>query len=256
MSGGGESLQKALDEAVAPSDVIKADAPFARSKAEEFGEGAAAIVVPQAVKVGAFSRKDVGAAYRTAKKMLSAAYLDRVTLLGGKPAAFARLLDPEQRKDLLKNLDHKNQKKNSRGEVASFAKGQAELVGDVIKVQGKMSAKPRKGDDGGPELRVTYEYRFVYAVRKPGTGLIARVMAYDKGAYDFWRDAPGGSLRHWWMGSDDRWQAGVECEPDDGFIWPTYPGAAPTGVQPSGPVQDAYAYGKSTDEDCSSVGDI
>ncbi|RBQ20425.1 hypothetical protein DP939_11630 [Spongiactinospora rosea] len=252
----GESLQKALDKAVPPEYTITAEAPFAGSKAETFGDGAAAIVPPEAVKAGAFSRKDVAVAYRTAKKMLVAAYLDRVTLQGGKPQAFARLLGPEQRKDFLKNLDHKDQNKNSRGEVASFAKGQAELVGDVIKVQGKMSAKPRKGDDGGAELRVTYEYRFVYAVRKPGTGMITRVMAYDKGAYDFWRDAPGGPLQHWWMGSDERWQAGVECEPDDGFIRPTYPDAAPTGVQPSGPVQDAYGEGESSDEDCGSVGDI
>lgn len=183
-------VRNALDELEKPA-VITADAPFAGSPAEKFGDGADAIVIPPAKRVGRFSARDVTHAYRVTKKILVAAYLDRPTLMGGKPVAYARALDPEQRKTFLRLLDHKNQDKNSRSWVVSFGRGEAELVGDVIKVKGSMAARQGKDENGDPELWVEYTYRFVYAVRKPGTDKITRVMAYDKARTEFWRDSPG-----------------------------------------------------------------
>ncbi|MDF5755918.1 hypothetical protein [Spongiactinospora sp. TRM90649] len=246
----GEDLRRSLDLRADPGR-IRAEAPFAGSKAEKFGDGAAAIVPPKAAKTGVFSRKDVAAAYQTTKKVLVGAYLDRATLLGGKPSAYAMALMPEQRKDFLKFLDHKDVKKDTRSSVLTFGKGEAELVGDVIKVEGKMSAAPRKDEDGLPELRVTYAYRFVYAVRKPGTDQIVRVMAYDKGMVDFWRDTPGGPLRHWIMGSDQSWYAGVKCT-DDRFLHPAYANEGGG----SGLVQDAYNDDSEAAGDCGSVDEI
>lgn len=249
----GEDIRQELSK----PDAIPADAPFAGSPAEKFGHGATAIVAPDPKPKGRFSAEDVAYAYRITKKILASAYLHKPTLMGGKPTAFARALDPEQRKIFLKGLDHKNQKKNTRGWVASFAPGEAELVGDVIKVDGSMSARQGKDQNGDPELWVNFEYRFVYAVRKPGTDKITRVMAYDKGQMEFWRDAPGQRLRHWVGDSTDSWVAGVECRWDDGFLYPSYPGEADAGESGKGPVQDPYADSTPMGEqECANVSDI
>jgi len=250
-------VDNALDELKKPA-VITADAPFAGSPAEKFGDGADAIELPQAERVGRFSARDVAYAYRVTKRILTAAYLDRPTLEGGRPVAYARLLDPEQRKEFLKGLDHKDPEKNTRGWVASFAKGKAELVGDVIKVNGTMSARPGKDEDGNPELWVDFPYRFVYAVRKPGTDKITRVMAYDKGRIQFWRDAPGERLRHWVASSEEAWTVGVQCGTDDGFLHPVYPGEEEAGTGPTGPTMDPFAdqTGSDPGNDCQNAAEI
>ncbi|WP_283134839.1 hypothetical protein [Rhizohabitans arisaemae] len=232
-------------------------APFAGSPSEKFGNGADAIVIPKAKAVGRYTAKDVAYAYTLTKKILTAAYLDRVTLLDGKPDTFKKLLDPNQRKNFLRDLDSKDPEKNTRGWVASFSPGTAELVGDVIKVQGKLSAAPGKDENGEPELHVKFDYRFVYAVRKPGTDKITRVMYYDRAKVSFWRNAPREPLKHWIEGSDESWSAGVECT-DDGFLHPSYPGEASKGTKPSGPAEDPYAEstGSADDDGCGTVDDI
>jgi hypothetical protein len=220
--------------------VIKADAPFAGSSAEKFGDGPDAIVPPRATRVGRYSARDVAYAYRVTKRILVAAYLDRPTLLGGKPVAYASALDPDQRKDFLKRLDHKDPDENSRSWVTSFAKGEAELVGDVIKVKGAMSAKEGKDKDGNPELQIDFAYRFVYAVRKPGTDVITRVMTYDKARVSFWRESPGARLRHWLGDSEEAWTAGIQCI-WDGYVHPLYPGMEDKGALAQGPTEDPFA---------------
>src|SRR5690606_16000709 len=161
----GIGVERTLGELQKPA-VITEDNPFAGSPAEKFGNGADAIAIPRARRVGQFWARDVDYAYCVTEKMLMAGYLDRRTLLARKPGAYARALDPEQRKTFLKLLDHEDQEKNSRSWVVSFAKGEAELVGDIIKVKGSMRARQGKDDEGNPELWIEYAFRFVYAVRK------------------------------------------------------------------------------------------
>ncbi|MFC4061136.1 hypothetical protein ACFOWE_22780 [Planomonospora corallina] len=232
-----EELGKAAGEAAADPAVITEDAPFRGSPSERFADGIAGVEIPEAKAVGRFSAKDVRSAYQVSRRLLEAAYLDEKSLLGGKPEAYARLLDPEQRTFFLKNLDHKDVKKDTRGWVFSFAPGTTELVGDVVKVQGKLSAAPGRDKDVGEMLVVTYEARFVYAVRPAGKkGPIVRVMAYTNARHEFWRDEPGGRLRHWEGDEIDRWSAGTECGSPDAFHRPSfrYEGG-------DGPAQDAYS---------------
>ncbi|GIH85117.1 hypothetical protein Pro02_35250 [Planobispora rosea] len=222
---------------MADPTVIAADAPFRGSPSEKFADGASGIVIPEAGAVGSFSAKDVRAAMETSSRLLQAAYLDRQTLLGGKPDAYAALLDPEQRKTFLKDLDHKDPKKDTRGWVNSFAPGTTELVGDVIKVQGKLSPAAAKDADGNPELRVDYEARFVYAVRPAGRpGPIVRVMSYIKAHHLYWRDRPKGRLRNWDGETADAWSAGIRCDSTDAFLRPDFSLQG----EGDGPVTDAY----------------
>ncbi|MDH2430258.1 hypothetical protein [Sphaerisporangium sp. TRM90804] len=228
-------------EAVGDPSVITADKPFAGSPAEKFADGKAGMVIPQAARVGRFTAKEVSYAYRKTRNILAAAYLDRPTLLGGRAAAYARQLHPEQAKDFRAKLDRKDQSQNSRGWVMSFAKGKAELVGQVIKVRGTMSAAEGKDEEGRPELWVRFEYRFVYPVRKPGTSAIVRVMAYEKARVSFWRNPATGRLDPWHDDAEDKWTAGVECEPEDGFVYPAYPDSTSGGGRGTAPAEDPFA---------------
>ncbi|GGK63993.1 hypothetical protein Ppa06_19390 [Planomonospora parontospora subsp. parontospora] len=249
------TVGRAAEEAMADPAVITEDAPFKGSPSEGFAEGIAGIEVPEAEAVGRFPAKDVRAAYKVSRRLLEAAYLDEQSLLGGKPEAYARLLDPEQRKFFLKNLDHKDEKKDTRAWVFSFEPGTTELVGDAVKVKGRLSAAPGKDKEVGPLLVVTYEARFVYAVRPAGkTGPIVRVMAYTKSRHEFWRDEPGGRLRHWEGDSVDGWNAGVECDSPGRFHRPDFRSEGGG----DGPLQDAYADGEAPMEEgeCGSVEEI
>ncbi|MEV4243630.1 hypothetical protein AB0J63_09490 [Streptosporangium canum] len=226
-----------LGELTADQAVITASQPFRGSPAEKFTEGVDGIVVPEARPVKHFSARDVRSAFLTSRQMLKAAHLDRQTLLGGRPDAFAKQLDPHQRKAFLRDLDHKNQDKNTRAWVTSFAPGSAELVGDVVKVQGKLTAESGADEDDRPELWVNYEARFVYALRPAGKdGPIVRVMVFVKARHEFWRDEPGARLRNWDGDSTEFWSAGTECDSPDGFLRPDYTGEGGGG----GRVDDAY----------------
>ncbi|MFB9893263.1 hypothetical protein [Planobispora takensis] len=243
-----------LGELAGDPAVITAGAPFEGSPSEKFADGAAGIAVPEAEAVGKFSARDVRSALNTSSRLLQAAYLDRQTLLGGKPEAYAALLDPEQRKDFLKDLDHKDPKKDTRGWVTSFAPGTTELVGDVIKVQGRLEPAASKDADGNPELKVNYEARFVYAVRPAGKpGPIVRVMAYVKSHHLFWRDRPKGKLRNWDGEAENMWTAGVRCETPGAFLQPDF-----SQDGGSGPAEDAYSDkpAQAEEGECGSVEEI
>jgi hypothetical protein len=228
--------------------------PFAGSPAQRYANGAAGIVPPKAKAVRGFSAKDVATAYKRAKKLLVAAHLDRPTLAGGRPDAFIRQLDADQRKEFVKDLDSRDESKNTRVWVTSFAPGQAELVGDVIKVNGSMRAVSTKSylAEGGRELEIRYEYRLVYAVRKPGDpNKITRVLVHEKGVYSFYRffaeekgyfSIDGGTTSI----------AGAKCESTDGYVHPEY---EPTEVTEEEAV-DPYAANADPGGDCVPVSRI
>ncbi|WP_067177802.1 hypothetical protein [Microtetraspora niveoalba] len=215
----------AVRDVLADPAVIDPSRPFQGSPSESYADGADGIVIPEAAPVGRFPASDVEDAYRTSKRLLVAAHLDRQTLLGGAPEAFTALLDRRQRKHFLKHLDSKDRDKDTRGWVTSFAPGSVDLVGDVIKVKSGMSAEAGKDDQGRPELWVNYTFRAVYPVRPKGAdGPVTRVMAFVKARHEYWRNEPDGPLRHWDGDSVDMWSAGTECHSPDGFLRPDYVG--------------------------------
>lgn len=228
---------------VQQSDGPPAD-PFAGTPADHWANGAAGIVMPVAKPVGPFSAAQVAAEYVTTRKLLIAAGLDRQTLLGGAPTAFADLLAPRERAQFLAGLNTRGTSKigqalSTRTWVTSFAPGSADLIGSVFKVHGSMSAQAVH-ESGTIALAINVNYIFAYPIEPPGQPSDwMRVLAHQYGAVDFapWDD-PGGPLEAWYQGIDG--SAGGMCGINDGYIHPDYPSdrAVP---EPSGSAINPYS---------------
>jgi len=222
--------------------------PFSGTAADHWANGAAGIVPPAAKPVGDFTAKQVAAAYATARRLLIAANLDKQTLLGGPPTALAKLLTTRQRAQFLAGLDKTGVNKDgyplsTRKWVASFAPGSAQLIGNVIKVHGTMSART-VAESGTVVLAVEVNYLFVYAIEPPhDPSDWMRVVDHDYGSIDFARwdgsSAPGGALEPW--DQTIIGNAGIQCGTDDGYIHPEYPSDRSIDVRQSGPPISPYS---------------
>lgn len=228
-----------------PSSGPPAD-PFVGTAADHWADGAAGIVLRAAAPHGPFTASEVAAAYATARKLLIAQNLDRTTLLGGAPTAFADLLSPQQRAQFTAGLDKIGLDKHgeplsTRDWVASFAPGTTSLIGTVIKVTGTMSARSAM-DQGDTVLDIDVDYRFVYAVEPPHAPADwMRVVGQVNGYFEFSTlQDPGGALQPW-VASAVPAEAGIRCATTDGYIHPDYPSGPPLKVQPSGAPIDPYS---------------
>lgn len=223
--------------------------PFAGTPAENWANGAAGITIPAAHPVGTFSASQVAAAYAMTRKLLIAQNLDRATLLGGRPTAFANLLTAQERKDFLAGLNKTGLAKNgdqlsTRYWVASFAPGTTSLVGSVIKVHGTMSARTAS-EQGNKVLAIDINYRFVYVVQpqhRPQDWM--RIVGRLHGYVEFFNWAnPGGTLQPWVLYRPG--MAGGKCGMSDGYTHPDFPSdqSAPgqPSDQPSGTPIDPYS---------------
>jgi hypothetical protein len=221
--------------------------PFAGTPASTWADGAAGIVVPAAKPVGRFTTGQVAAAYQRTKKLLIAAHLNKPTLLGGAPTAFADLLSSQQRTQFLAGLNKQGENKaghplSTRTWVTSFAPGSAKLIGNVIKVRGTMSAKS-VAVSGTTVLEILVNYVFVYPIEPPGAPADwRRLVAHQYGNFAFanWPD-PSSPLQPW----DQTFilQAGSLCGSTDGYTHPNYPSEdRPTaGPTPSGQTVNPYS---------------
>lgn len=231
--------------------------PFTGTPADRWADGAAGIVTPTAGPVGGYTAAQVKYAYRITRELLIAGNLDRRTLLGGAPTAFADLLTSDQRKQFLGGLDKTGLDKqgepvSTREWVTSFAPGGTQLIGDVIKVHGTMRARAAKDSGGYKVLNVDVDYIFVYPIEPPHQATRwMRVVVQASGAVLFgnWAQAAT-SFEPWvqYIGSS----AGVLCGTTDGYIHPDYPGTAARGAgpSPSGTAVDPYAMGASGSSGC------
>ena len=234
-------IAPAVADAGPPAD------PFTGTPANTWANGAAGIVVPAAKPVGKFTAAQVKAAYQTTRKLLIAADLNKPTLLGGPPTAFADLLASQQRADFLGGLNKKGANQggyplSTRRWVVSFAPGSTRLIGSVVKVQGTMSAKS-VSDSGTTALAITVNYLFTYAIEPPGVPTDwMRFLAHQYGSFDFaqWDD-PGGRFEP----SDQTiiGHAGLRCGSTDGYLQPDYPSerASGAGGTQSGPALNPYS---------------
>ncbi|HUB41865.1 MAG TPA: hypothetical protein VMA72_23720 [Streptosporangiaceae bacterium] len=234
---------------VTPPPFTSAD-PFAGSPAVSFADGASGIVIPAAHRVGSYSAAQVRAAYVIVRKMLIASHLNASVLGGGKPTAFARLLTSTQRSQFERNLNRTGS--NSRGFqrstrtwVTSFAAGTTELVGNVIKVRGQMSAGVHRTGHVRA-LSIHADYLFVYPVQQEGGQPSTRMRIVDRAyltvLFAQWTD-PGGPLEPWFAG-DLGGPAGVLCGINDGFVHPAFPGGPQSPVRPSGTPINPYDLSK------------
>jgi hypothetical protein len=243
---------------VVPPDPLGPPAdPFTGTPADHWADGAAGIVPPAAKALGPYTRAQVKYAYQTTSKLLIAANLNKKTLLGGAPTAFADLLISPQRTTFLSGLNKAGLDKHgftvsTRAWVLSFLPGSAKLIGSVIKVHGSMYAKAVRNRDGSDELDVHVDYLFVYPIEPPGqSDKWMRVVAEDTWLVQFadwngaattfapWVDTGGGV-------------AGIVCGAKDGYQHPDYPVEVATqpAASPSGTAVDPYAIGHSSGGGC------
>ena len=224
--------------------------PFVGTPADHWADGSAGIVIRAAAPHGPFTASEVAAAYKTTRQLLIAQNLDHTTLLGGAPTAFADLLTAQQRTRFTAGLDKIGLAKqgyalSTRGWVASFAPGTTTLIGNVIKVNGTMSARAGV-DQGYTVLDIDVNYRFVYAVEPPHAPADwMRVVGQETGHFEFntFQD-PGGALQPWLSTSLS--EAGARCGTTDGYIHPDFPSGPPLKVQPSGAPINPYSMNNPT----------
>ena len=223
--------------------------PFAGTPADQWADGAAGIVIPAAKPVGPFSASQVAAAYAATKRLLIAETLDKQTLAGGAPTAFADLLTPSARSQFLSGLNVRGayrtgQSRSTRSYVESFAPGTAQLIGQVIKVKASMSAQAYR-ESGMLVLAINVTELATYPVERPGDpSAWMRVVADVYGYFSFahW-DNQSGPLQPW--DQTVIGNSGVQCPMTDGWVHPAYPSlqavpaSGPDGGNPYTPVSAA-----------------
>ncbi|MEV1176466.1 hypothetical protein [Nonomuraea sp. NPDC049784] len=217
--------------------------PFAGSPAEKYAEGVAGFVMPEAKALGGLSRKDVAKGLKRTRELLVAAYLDKKTLMGGKPSAFIKLVDPEFREWYLDEL--KKRKKKAPYYVLQFARGTAEFSTDVIKVYGRVKLGTFK-DHGRRGVELKLNHIVVYAVHRPGRpDTTIRLVAHPTGTVMMFRES--GRLVVW----PDGWKASrtpASCDTRDGFIHPEYEDSPRGTVAPTGAPIDPYELEEEDDQ--------
>jgi len=152
--------------AAAPSvapDTPTVEHPWAGSPAEAWPEGADAIALPQAEKVGVFGRDEVAEQLKHVKEYLVAADIDPNTLAGNTPQAALDLLDRQDRDAVEKALAHPTREDDPAGYFSRFNPRLAIPVTDRVKVQGLITFE----SDGDRGVLVHTDVVFVYALR-PG----------------------------------------------------------------------------------------
>lgn len=219
--------------------------PFAGSPAEKYAEGAAGFAMPEAKALGGLSEKDVAKGLKRTRELLTAAFLDRKTLLGGKPSAFTKLLDAEQR-DWFSEYAKKHKKKAAPF-VIQFAKGTAEFATDVIKVHGRVKLGTFR-DSGRRGVEVKLNHLVVYAVHRPGRpDTTIRVVAHPTGKVWLYREE--GRLVVWplsWGASSTP----ASCDTRDEFIHPVFEDSPRGTVAPTGAPIDPYELEEDDSEGC------
>jgi hypothetical protein len=236
--------------------------PFTGTPADHWADGAAGIVPPAAEPIGPYSKAQVQYADQTTRALLIAANLDKQTLLGGTPTAFADLLTTPQKAWFMAGLDKKGVDKqgddlSTRVWVMSLFPGSSQLIGSVIKVHGSMYAKAIRHSDGTYELDVFVDYLFVYPIEPPHQpDQWMRVVSEVGWTVAFGNWAGASSTFAPWLADNgaDSALSGVDCGTSDGYSHPDYPVSTVPGAQPSntptGTPVDPYVAGKGKTGSC------
>ena len=235
--------------------------PFTGTPADHWADGAAGIVPPAAEPIGPYSKAQVQYAYQTTRALLIAANLDKRTLLGGTPTAFADLLTSSQKAWFMAGLNKKGVDKqgtqlSTRTWVMSLVPGSSQLIGSVIKVHGSIYAKAVRRSDGTGELDVFTDYIFVYPIEPPHRpDEWMRIVNEVDWTVAFGNWGVSSSFAPWLAGSGaSSGVAGADCGTSDGYSHPDYSVSTVPGAQPSasasGTPVDPYVAGQGKTGTC------
>src|ERR1700722_6726242 len=235
--------------------------PFTGTPADHWADGAAGIMLPAAAPVAPHTKGQVEKAHQTNPALLLPAELEKQTLLGGAPTAFADLLTSPQKAWFTGGLNKKGVDKqgfpqSTRTLVMSFTPGSAQLIGSAIKVHGTMRAQAVRVD-GNLQLNIDVDYIFVYPIEPPHQPddwmRIVNEVAWTV-AFGNWKGVS--STFAPWVTSDGTTGgvAGADCGSTDGYSHPDYPASTAPGAQPSvspsGTPVDPYVAGQSREGTC------
>ncbi len=216
--------------------------PFAGSPSRTWANGAHGITLSGAKPVGGVSKAAVTRAMHLTKKFLIAANLDRDVLNGGRPAKALALIDPLEKDylvDLRNGLAHPSSDDAPTDVFTRFDTDEVRLVGDVVKVRGRMTVEPGKRPE---RAEIHADYTFVYPVSRVGDpaevtrAVMRRVVDAEVTAVQGARVTPG---KLWVVGSDAGF-GNSGCVSPDGLLHPSFPSDRIGSPAPTGPTMDPY----------------
>lgn len=225
--------------------------PFRGSPALQWADGAAGIEVPEAVATGGMTKDQVADALAKAKQFLVAANLDPATLRGEHPAAALALLDPkdEQTKDEMAAAFARPDSEQDPVHLFSrYDPAELKLVGDVVKVRGRMWVEPGEGP-GQAHVMVDYSFVYPFTKAKDGSDQVERTVVRREATFSIadprkWTATPG----RIWLVTYRSDIANDSCDRSDGYLHPVFAEDPVTGTTPSGIPVDPYDRSKTIDE--------
>ncbi|WP_077796774.1 hypothetical protein [Streptomyces sp. JHA26] len=217
--------------------------PFRGSPAEGWAEGADAIVVPPAKALSGRSEEDVAFALRRTKDLLVAANLDPAVLRGERPDEALAVLDPKQPEllpKLRRSLSDPDADHDPLRLFTRFDPDETRLVGDVVKVRGRMTLAA--GEPG--VVKVNADYTFVYPLVRVDDpdGPVARTIIRRELTLTLndparWNVTEGKLLVEKYFSE----YGNTSCDVHDGYLHPGFPDDdGPGGARPTGPLTDPY----------------
>jgi hypothetical protein len=222
--------------------------PFRGSPALQWADGEAGIEVPEAEAVGGVGKERVAEALQNAKRFLVVANLDPATLRGERPGAALELLDPKLEEGRTRLEDALKAPGKGNDPLVAFTRidaGSVKLVGDVVKVRGRMWVEPGK-EAGQADIKVDYSFVYPLVKAKPGAeevvrSVVRREMTFSVADPRKW-NATDGTL---WLAEYRHEVANSSCEILDGFLRPEFFDDKRSGPTPSGTPVDPYDRSKS-----------
>lgn len=199
--------------------------PFAGTPAEDFAEGAAGIVLPEAEAVGEFTAEEVADALEQVRDALIAARLDTAMLIDHDPDPLLALLA----------ADHRPVRQAEFGSDGSVA--YATQIADEAalaaspRVYGQVSYGTKTVEGDLPIIEVVTAFVWVYAFELPGTEphtsiVVIRDELTWEMADERWLESSQGL----WIASSAAAVWGLDCKAhDEGLVRPTGEQAADLG---------------------------
>lgn len=154
----------------AAAELPTIDEPFRGSPAAAWGDGVAALPLPEARATGWMSKAEVARALERSRDFLVASALDPEVLRGERPTKAFALINPHQT-DVQEYLTAAFRTPPSAENdpltlFSRFAPSKVRLVGDVVKARGRITY--REGKRGAVE--VTADVTYVYPVVRAADG--------------------------------------------------------------------------------------
>lgn len=199
--------------------------PFAGTPAEDFAEGEAGIVLPEAEPVGDFTAEEVADALEQVRRALIAARLDHTMLIDHDPDEFLALLAPDHQA-----VRHAAFRSGEFGAYATQVADDAVLAAVPPRVDGRISYGTVTVEGGFRTLELVTAFTWVYPFEASGSGPSGIVAVRDELVWEVRDERWLESSRGLWLASAGVGVWGADCDThDEGLLKPAEAAAADLG---------------------------